>query len=359
VTLRPLLPDGELPWLDASGPDAELIVSTRVRLARNLAGRPFWGRNSPLDRESVVRLAEEAAAESPGLAGARMFRVDGLSKRDRQWLHEGQLISRELAGLDPTGRVRSGAALLIGRTASVMLNEEDHLRLQAFRSGFALAATHADVAVAEAELGGRLSFAFHPEFGYLTSCPTNVGTGLRASVLIHLPALVLTREVAKVLHGLGQVGLTHRGLSGEGSEVLGNLFQLSNQTTLGKSEAELLEHLAQLVRQVMEYESRARAVLWRDAPAALEDQVWRAWALLRHARLLGFEETVDLLSGVRLGVGMGMLPDVTLSTLNRLLVLAQPAHVAQEADTGLDDEALPVHRATLVRRLLAEKGEGA
>lgn len=349
------LPAGDPPWLDASGPFNGLIISTRVRLARNLASRPFWGRNSPLDREGVVRLVEAAAAESTGLAAASVLRVDGLPRSDRRWLHESQLISRELAGLDATGRVRSGAALLLAPHASVMLNEEDHLRIQAFRSGFDLAAAHADAALAAAELGGRLSFAFHPEFGYLTSCPTNVGTGLRASVLIHLPALVLTREVGKVLHGLAQVGLTDRGLFGEGSEVLGNLFQLSNQTTLGKSETELLEHLGGLVRQVVDYEERARAVLWRDAPTALEDQVWRAWGVLSHARALGLEETVSLLSSVRLGIGMGILSGVAVSTLNRLLVLAQPAHVAREAGVGLEDEALPVHRAILVRRLLAEK----
>ena len=204
------------------------------------------------------------------------------------------------------------------------------------------------------ELGVRVSFAFHPEFGYLTACPTNVGTGLRASVLIHLPALVLTKEISKVLQGLAQVGLTYRGLFGEGSDALGHLFQLSNQTTLGKSEPELLDHLGRMVRQVMEYEERARGVLRRDAAAALEDRVWRAWAVLRHARTLSFEETVNLLSGVRLGVGLQILPDVPLYTLNRLLVLAQTAHVAQAAGVSLDDEALPEHRAGFVRRMFEE-----
>ena len=203
-------------------------------------------------------------------------------------------------------------------------------------------------------LGLRLSFAFHPEFGYLTACPTNVGTGLRASVLIHLPALVWSKEITKVLQGLAQVGLTYRGLFGEGSEALGNLFQLSNQTTLGKSEAELLDHLGHMVRQVMEYEERAREVLRRDSPVALEDKVWRAWALLRHARVLTFDETVNLLSGVRLGVGLRLLPDVPLISLNRLLVLAQTAHVAQAAGLSLTDEALPAHRAEFVRRTFEE-----
>jgi len=354
-----LVPDGGMPWLDGDGPMSHLVVSTRVRLARNLAERPFWGRNTSLDREAVVTTVESAAAAVPGLADATLLRLEGLPRTSRLWLHERQLVSRELAGLDPAGKVRSGAAILIGRRASVMINEEDHLRMQGFRSGFALEAAYAETDGADAGLGGRLSFAYHPEFGYLTSCPTNVGTGLRASVLIHLPGLVLTREITKVLQGLAQVGLTDRGLYGEGSEVLGNLFQLSNQTTLGKSEGELIDHLGRLVRQVIDYEERARDVLRRDAPDALDDKVWRAYGLLRHARSLSFEEMLNLLSGVRLGRGMNILPQVSLYTLNRLLVLAQAAHIAGEAGVGIDDDSLPVHRAALVRRMLAETGPNA
>src|SRR6202795_3162527 len=185
-----------------------------------------------------------------------------------------------------------------------MLNEEDHLRLQGLHSGFALDAAYAEVDRLDAELGQRLAFAFHAEFGYLTSCPTNAGTGLRASVLIHLPGLVLTKEIGKVLQGLSQVGLTFRGLYGEGSEVVGNFFQLSNQTTLGKSEEELLDHLGKIVRQVIEYEEQAREMLLQKAPTEVEDKTWRAYGTLRHARTLTFEETMNLLSGVRLGAGL-------------------------------------------------------
>ncbi len=345
-----------MPWLDASGPQAHLVLSTRIRLARNLAAFPFWGRNSPEEREQVVSTIVEAARQMPGLADAAVYRLDSVSVATRQWLSERQLVSRDLAAVARTSRVRTGAALLLGRSASAMINEEDHLRLQGLRSGFALDAAYTVTDRVDGELGVRLSFAFHPEFGYLTACPTNVGTGLRASVLIHLPALVLTREITKVLQGLAQVGLTYRGLFGEGSEVLGDLFQLSNQTTLGKTEAELLDHLSRMVRQVMEYEERARSVLRRDAPAALEDRVWRASAVLRHARTLSFEETVDLLSAVRLGVGTQILPDVPLYMLNRILVLAQTAHVAQSAGVNLEDEAMPEHRAAIVRRMFEEVG---
>jgi protein arginine kinase len=284
-----------------------------------------------------------------------VLRLDSRPRLERLWLHERQLVSRDLAGLDPSGTVRSGAALVAGDRVSLMVNEEDHIRLQGLLSGFALAPAYALTDRVDSELGLRLSFAFHPEFGYLTGCPTNVGTGLRASVLIHLPGLVLTKEIGKVLHGLSQIGLTYRGLYGEGSEVLGNLFQLSNQTTLGKSEGELIEHLGRLVRQVMEHEDRAREVLRRDAPHALEDKVWRAYGLLQHARALPFEEALNLLSGVRLGVGMGILPGPSLRVLNQLLVMAQTAHVARAAGLGLDDEAIPVERAALVRRRFEEE----
>jgi protein arginine kinase len=249
-----LLTDGGVGWLDASGPSSHLVLSTRIRLARNLAGRVFQGRTSETEREDILSVVESAARESVLLRQATKFRLDRLERTERQLLHERHLVSKELAGLDADGRVRSGASLLVQDRIGVMLNEEDHLRIQGLHSGFALEATYAEVDRLDAELGQRLAFAFHPEFGYLTSCPTNVGTGLRASVLIHLPGLVLTKEISKVLQGLAQVGLTFRGLYGEGSEVVGNFFQLSNQTTLGSSEHELLDHLGKMVRQVMDYE---------------------------------------------------------------------------------------------------------
>jgi protein arginine kinase len=350
--------DRGLDWLTGGGPHADLVVSTRIRLARNIAGRPFWGRNTPADRERVVRLVESAADDSRGLSGAVWHRLDTLARPGRLWLHERQLASRELAGLEPAAKVRSGAAVLAAEGWAVLCNEEDHLRIHALSAGLTLDAAYAVADRVDDELGRRISFAFHPEFGYLTGCPTNVGTGLRASVLIHLPALVLTREIGKVLQGLAQVGLTHRGLWGEGSEVRGNLFQLSNQTTLGKSEADLLDHLGRLVDEVMGHEARAREVLRRDAPMLVEDRVWRAWGLLQHARMLQYDELLNLLSGVRLGVGMGILPALAWQAQNRLLVVAQDAHLARSADTGLDDEALPVHRANLVRQMMERETRG-
>jgi protein arginine kinase len=352
-----LLTDGGVGWLDASGPQSHLVLSTRIRLARNLAGRVFQGRNSETEREQILQTVEEAARESVLLRRAVRFRLDRLDRNDRQLLHERHLVSKELAGLDPEGSVRSGAALLVQDRAGVMLNEEDHLRIQTLHSGFALDEAYADADRLDGELGGRLPFAFHTEFGYLTSCPTNVGTGLRASVLIHLPGLVLTKEISKVLQGLAQVGLTFRGLYGEGSEVVGNFFQLSNQTTLGKTEVELLDHLGKMVRQVIDYEERAREVLLRNAPAVIEDKVWRAYGLLRYARALSFDEAMNLLSGVRLGVGVGLIPGVGMYTLNRLLIHTQPAHLAVAETVAINDPELPIRRARYVRKVLEDEVE--
>jgi protein arginine kinase len=353
-----LLPDGGMSWLDASGPKASIVLSTRVRLARNMQGYAFSQRARDADRAAILTRLEGAAAASERLAGGITFRLDQMERVDRRLLHERHLVSKELAGLEPRdARPRPGAALVLQGPVGVMVNEEDHLRLHGMRSGFALEEAYAQIEAADAELGRLLPFAFHPEFGYLTSCPTNAGTGLRASVLIHLPGLVLTKEIGKVLQGLSQVGLTFRGLYGEGSEVVGNFFQLSNQTTLGKSEEELLDHLGKIVRQVIEYEEQAREMLLQKAPSEVSDKIWRAYGLLRHARVLTFEEAMNLLSGVRLGVGLNLIPKLSVYTLNKLLIFTQPAHLAALEGRSMGDPELETVRATYVRRVLdAEAG---
>jgi protein arginine kinase len=207
------------------------------------------------------------------------------------------------------------------------------------------------------ELGRDLPYAYHNEFGFLTSCPTNVGSGLRASVFMHLPGLVLTKEIGKVLQGLSQVGLTFRGLYGEGSEVVGNFFQVSNQTTLGKTEEDLVDHLDKVARQVIQYELQARQVLLRDARGVTEDKIWRAYGLLRYARSLPFEELMNLLSGVRLGLSLKLLPGLRVYTLNKMMIFTQPAHLEQAAGYDLSAPESDAQRATYVRRILATEGE--
>lgn len=350
-TLLPGDPEAGLEWLDAAGPNSDIVLSTRVRLARNLQGFKFGPRADGADRAEVLRLARGAATQTDELKGAVSLVIPELEPAARQLLLERHLVSRELVGQEGA-TPHSDAALLLGagRPVSVMVNEEDHLRLQSLVGGFRLRDAWRAIERLDDELGTRLPYAFHPEFGYLTSCPTNVGTGLRASVLMHLPGLVLTQEIGKVLQGISQVGLTFRGLYGEGSEVVGNFFQISNQTTLGKTEEDLIDHLQRIVQQVVQYETQARAVLLRDARTVIEDKVWRAYGLLRHARSTGFEEVMNLLSGVRLGVGLDLIRGVRVYTLNRIMIFAQAAHLELVDGAGQDAD---VARAAYVRQALA------
>ncbi len=350
-----LLPDGGMRWLDASGEASDVVLSSRVRFARNIAGYAFPPRARDGERLRVLEQVREAVRNLPAMGEGLLLRLDELSPNERQLLHERHLVSKELAGVDTQHPVRTGAAVILTGGASVMVNEEDHLRLQSLRSGFAVQEAFAELAGMDQSLGGRLPYAFHDEFGFLTACPTNVGTGLRASVLIHLPGLVLTKEISKVLAGLQQMGLTYRGLYGEGSEVVGNFFQISNQTTLGRTEEELLDHLTRVVRHVIEREEEARRVLLRDAGYIIEDKLWRAYGTLRHARSLSFDEAMNLLSGLRLAVGLKLMTGLSVYTLNKLLIFSQLAHLVHGEGRALTQSEGNLSRARFVRQVLAHE----
>ena len=349
-----LLPDGGTRWLDASGDHADVVLSTRIRLARNVEGYAFTGRARDGERLRVLTQVRDVVQHVPSLSNGVLLRVDEMPPSDRLLLHERHLVSKELAGLDAQHPVRSGAAVILSDQVGLMVNEEDHLRLQALRSGFELASAYDAVRRLDEELGGRVPFAFHSEFGFLTACPTNTGTGMRASVLIHLPGLVLTKEIGKVLAGLQQMGLTYRGLYGEGSEVVGNFFQISNQTTLGQSEEELLDKLVRVVRHVIEREEEARRVLLRDAGYIIEDKLWRAYGTLRYARSLTFDEAMNYLSGLRLAAGLKLIAGLSVYTLNKLLIFSQSAHLAHAEGRELTTSEANIARAKYVRRILAD-----
>jgi protein arginine kinase len=351
------VPDYGLGWLDASGPSSDIVLSTRVRLARNLQGIAFGPRSRVNDREAVLGRVRDIPNRSHQLAGASLWELSHLDSRARRILLERRLVSRELLGGE-RGVPSNGAAVLLSARdpLSVMVNEEDHLRLQCLLSGLRLHEAWGLIDRLDEELGTELPWAYHQEFGFLTTCPTNVGTGLRASVLMHLPGLVLTKEIGQVLAGLNQVGLTFRGLYGEGSEVLGNFFQVSNQTTLGQSEEDLVDHLHQIVRQVIQYEEQARQVLLREARAITEDKIWRAYGLLRFARSVSFEELINLLSGLRLGASLKLLPNLRVYTLNKILIYSQTAHLEQAAGRDLPPPECDAHRASFVRQVLAREG---
>jgi protein arginine kinase len=332
-----LLPDGGASWLDASGDHADIVLSTRIRLARNVEGYAFTGRARDGERLRILTQVREALPHVPSLTNGVLLRVDEMGPTDRLLLHERHLVSKELAGLDLPQGVRSGAALYLCESAGVMINEEDHLRLQALRSGFSVGEALSAVMRVDRELGSRVPFAFHEEFG-----------------------LVLTKEIGKVLAGLQAMGLTYRGLYGEGSEVVGNFFQISNQTTLGRSEDELAEHLARVVRTVIEREEEARRVLLRDAGYIIEDKLWRAYGTLRYARSLSFDEAMNFLSGVRLAVGLKLIIGLSVYTLNKLLIFSQSAHLAYAEGRALTESEANLARARYVRQaLINEAGSQA
>jgi protein arginine kinase len=337
------------PWLDGSGPRADIVVSTRVRLARNLHHVPFPHRARDEQLMGVLSGVAGAAQRSSRFRDALLLRMADLSPVERQVLVERHLVSHELGdGARPRGILVGGDELL-----SLMINEEDHLRLQSMTSGFQLAEAWAAADAADDELGGSLDFAFSDEIGFLTACPTNAGTGLRASVLIHLPALVLLKEIPRVLKSIEQVGLSVRGLYGEHSEAMGNLFQISNQTTLGRSERDSLESVERVTRQILEHEERARERMMKDARVQIEDKAWRAYGLLRHCRTIRTDEVVNLISAVRLGVALGVSGLAPIEVLNDLMISTQPAHLQRQSGGQPSQEERNFLRARLVRDRLA------
>lgn len=340
-----------LGWATGPGEAGDIVVSSRVRLARNLQGYPFPMHSSDEDRARVLETVRTALGELDSSPGIEFWEMADLPAGQRDLLLERHVVSRELVG-DDQAPPHAGFALWEDESAGALVNEEDHIRLQALSAGFQVEAMWRTVDRIDERLGELVAYAFHHEYGFLTACPTNVGTGLRASVLVHLPGLVLTKEIRKVLEGIGQVGLTYRGLYGEGSEVVGNLFQVSNQTTLGKEEEELVGHLTRVVSKVVEYERSARSRMLREAPGVLEDKVWRAYGILRHARSLGAEEMMNLLSALRLGASLKLLKTPRVQTLNEILVFGQTAHLEEAAGGTLGEAEEEAARAAYVRTRL-------
>ena len=336
-------------WLSGDGPHGGLVLSTRIRLARNLNSVPFTHRARDEQLQGVLLSVSGAAEHSAAFHGGLLLKMSELPALDRQVLVERHLVSHELGD----GARPRGILVAPDERLSLMINEEDHLRLQSMTPGFQLAEAWGLADGADDQLAESLDFAFSSEIGYLTSCPTNAGTGLRASVLIHLPALVLLDEIQKVLKGIMQVGLNVRGFYGEHSEVMGNLFQISNQTTLGHSERDSIESLERVTRQIIEQEERARERMVRDARVQIEDKVWRAYGQLRYCRSIHAREVINLCSAVRLGVAMGIQGLCPLSVLNELLVVTQPAHLQRAHGGELTPAERNVYRAQLVRERLA------
>lgn len=334
-------------WAHAGGPRNEFVLSSRVRLARNLADHNFPSRADSKTFAAVIAECFRAAEKAPSLAGAARIRLDELEPLERRFLVERHLISNLLAA-KPKGR---GVVVGEADRLSMMINEEDHLRLQGVDSGLCLPELLKKAGALDDDLSGELKAAFHASWGYLAACPTNTGTGLRASCLVHLPGLSLTGTINRVLEGLSRLGVNARGLYGEGTQVMGDLYQISNATALGRREEEIIERISQVVERLIAKEAETREEFVRGPQKLrLEDLIYRAVGTLSSARIISFEETMQNLSYLRLGLALRWKLPADIETVNELLVLAQPAHIQMLAGKELEPGDRDFLRATLLRR---------
>ncbi|MFO0973150.1 MAG: protein arginine kinase [Phycisphaerae bacterium] len=337
-------------WLRSDGPMGEVVISSRVRLARNLSGYPFLSRATPQARAELADLLHHGIEAAMRESAWTYIDMSHTGELDRQLLVERHLISRQHAEADGS----RGVALSNHETVSLMVNEEDHLRMQSIRSGFRLDDVWAEINRIDDLLEERFEFAYHARYGYLTACPTNVGTGLRVSVMVHLPGLKLTNEMERVLRAARDLRLAVRGLFGEGTEATGDFFQISNQCTLGRSEDEIIsEFKTQIIPRVIEYELAARRALVRDRSLALDDKIWRSFGTLQNARSIGSEETLAHLSHLRMGIHLGRFNGLDLHKLNELFLMTQPAHLQKLLGAKLSGEERSVARAEFIRKRLS------
>ena len=335
-------------WFRGVGPVSDIVMSSRIRLARNLERYPFATRATPASQAEVLKAVQEALGRTVTLKRPLLLDLGQLSEVDRQFLVERHLVSREHI-VQPEAK---GVAIGPGEILSIMINEEDHLRIQSMQSGMNLREAWAVIDALDDELSEFLPYAYASDWGYLTCCPTNTGTGMRASVMAHLPSLVITKQINKVLHTITKLGLTARGLYGEGTEASGNFFQISNQVALGRAEEEILENLERILREVIHQEQSAREALLTNNRTQLEDRIWRAFGLLRHAKTMSSTEALDLLSAVRLGVDLGLMDGIDRKAVNELFVFSQPAHLQKLEGKVLSARERDVKRAQLIRSKL-------
>jgi len=328
----------------------EIVISTRIRLARNLRGFVFLSRADNELKAEIAETVSDAVRHAAGLKDWINVDVEALDELDRTLLVERHLISRQHAEGSGPRRVVFEAS----EAAAIMINEEDHLRIQVMRSGLQVEDAWQQIDGIDDALSEQLEYEFHPQYGYLTACPTNVGTGLRVSVMLHLPALRLTNELEKVGQAARDMKLAVRGLYGEGTEALGDFFQISNQITLGPSESDIIDDFSRkVIPKIVDYERAARDALLKSRPAALDDKVWRAVGLLKSARVISSSEAMQYLSHVRMGLHVGRLTSIDLQTLNELFLQVQPAHLQKLHGERLTGEQRSIERAAFIRARLS------
>lgn len=350
MSVSDFLKQASAKWICEDGPESDIVISTRIRVARNLVNYPFPMLETDNQADAVINEVERALQQPSFLSLGRfaILRCRDLSELERQVLVEKHLISPNLAQ-----EVRHGAAALRDdEVVSIMINEEDHLRIQCIVPGLQIFPAWQLANEVDDALEQSLDYAFDEKHGYLTACPTNVGTGIRASVMMHLPGLVLTNQIHRILQAISKVGLVVRGLYGEGSEATGNLFQISNQLTLGQAEPEILGNLEVVTKQILEHERQARKLLLRDNREQLADRVCRSFGILAHARSIDSKETMQRLSDVRLGIDLGIIRGISSRILKELMVMTSPAFLQKYAGQELTPGERDWRRASMIRERL-------
>lgn len=340
-------------WMKGEGPDSDIVISSRIRIARNLQQYPFPMLADNQQSKEVLEKIEKVMnnEDFQTISSFTYIPLSDINELEKKVLVEKHLISPALAN-----ESRNGAVILSdNESISIMTNEEDHLRIQCLCLGFQIKEAWAMANGVDDIFESQLEYAFDEYKGYLTSCPTNVGTGIRASVMIHLPALVLTQQINRILSAITQVGLAVRGIFGEGSEAAGNMFQISNQITLGQSEEEIIENLYSVVRQIIEHERSARSKLFMDSEDWITDRVNRSYGILSYAVIMDSKEAAQRLSDVRLGCDLGIIKGVSPDVLNELLVMTQPGFLQQNAGGKLSTDKRDIRRAELIRERLGNK----
>lgn len=331
-----------------TGPHDKIVMSSRVRLARNVKGLAFPGWAKKTERVKALDSIRPAIESLPQMQSAFAESMDNLTATDKQILVERHLISREHAAKS------SGSGLVVNKeeTLCVMINEEDHLRMQALRPGLQLKQAWIAIDQFDSDLEKRLDYAFSTDLGYLTACPTNLGTGIRVSAMLHLPGLVLAEQINQIIQSVNKLGLAVRGLYGEGTEALGNVFQVSNQMTLGETETDIVDRLNKVLLQIIEHEENARQMLLEKKAKMVFNHVGRAYGILANSHIIASKETMNLLSLMRLGVDLGVFPGIEKSLIDELFIITQPAHLQKQFSEKLAAEERDVLRADMLRERL-------
>lgn len=332
-------------WLKGTGEYSDIVISSRIRLARNLNKLPFSHWANEEEKSRILNEVKPVILGHELMKDGMFYTMKDLDEIERNLLIERHLISKEHAKEEPY----KGIVIKDNETLSVMINEEDHLRLQTIKSGFNLDGAWEMVSVLDKDIGNELEYAFSDKWGYLTACPTNTGTGIRASVMLHLPGLVMTDQIEKILQVISKLNLTVRGFYGEGSKARGNFFQISNQVTLGNSEEEIIDNLKRVIKQIIDQEKQSRVQQLNNNKRELEDKIGRSYGILTSAKVISSQETIDLLSSLRLGVELGIVEEVNRKLINKLFMLIQPAHLQKISEEKLDAKERDFKRAELIR----------